>query len=127
MDVTTRRSDSHGLAPAPCSDPTRANAGRIEDHGVQPEPLRELCLPLRAQPRRAYNEHARVRFARKHLGDDEPRLNGLAETHLVCNEQAAAAPRRDGQGGLELERDDGQACANGSAQRVRGGSGMSER
>ena len=103
------------------------DSGCIEDEGRQVEPTLQFALPLLAQTRGTYHEHARVRLSREHLGEDQAGLHGLAEAHFICNEQATATPRADGQRRLELKRNDGEVCVRRRAQCVRRGRRIGQR
>jgi hypothetical protein len=66
----------------------------IDDREVQAELLAHLVLPLQRQARRAHDHCRSGTVAQEELLDHQPRLDGLAETNVVGEQEVGArAPR----------------------------------
>ena len=63
----------------------------IDDRRRDPEPNVEFFQPLRAKTRRAEDERTGRFVTSEKVDKDEPRLDGLAKTDLVGEQQAGSA------------------------------------
>lgn len=57
------------------------------DGGVESDLVLDLLLPLIAKVGKADDRESIDDAALQEFGDDQERLDGLANTHIVCNEE----------------------------------------
>ena len=77
----------------------------------------ELRLPLLPQAGRRHDEHPRVRRPDDVLGNDQARLDRLAESDFIGDEHAAGVAASDGDCRLELKRQNREMRPRGGAER----------
>ena len=76
-----------GLASKPRRLRRRVRAGPVDDVEAERELVAHLLLPLRAERRRAEDQDAPHAAAQDQLGQDEARLDRLAEPDVVGEEE----------------------------------------
>ena len=138
-DLVEHALDARGPQPLKADDRPRVDGEGVGFKAVGPPELPELVcvenleaeaelgfhflLPLERERGRADDDDASCPVAEQHLLDDEASLDGLAEAHVVGDEQVDARHRESAGYGLELVLLDGDAAAERSLERLGVGAG----
>ena len=129
LDEVDRRNRHRAAGPGVGRTPRRTGArdrARLGMPRIEAKALLQLRLPLLSERRGGDDQHPPVMRAFENLGDDERRLNRLAEADFVRNQDPGSHSMRDGQGRLELKWEQRDSRPKGRAQGTPGRSSLAE-
>jgi hypothetical protein len=98
-----------------------ADVVAVEHHERETKPLIELFLPLQHHRWRRGHDDAAYTLTHQQLADDQACLDGLAEAHIVCDEEVHARQQQSFAKRLELVGIDADAGAIGRLKQLRVG------
>ena len=95
----------------------RGEPPRIGDGCGEREALVQLLAPLVPQAGGREDDGAKVVAVLRELGEEQPRLDRLAQPHVICDQQPRAGVAAHGERRFELKRQEIDARARGSRER----------